>query len=181
MPQTPNEYWIKYTNGDRQEYDMQINRIGNLTLVSKIDNSIMGNSNFEKKKKVLEDTLHINMNKEIYEKKEWSVKEIDDRTSKLIEAFLKSYPYCSSKIDYIDNKNDVIINIIREDVYAVGVLKNINEVEVLQGSEIRYNTLPTKEVNRLLREQLIDEGIIVNEQGKWVFDQNYCFSSLSVF
>lgn len=179
MPQTPNEYWIKYTNGDRQEYDMQINRIGNLTLVSKIDNSAMGNSNFEKKKKVLEDTLHIAMNKEIFEKEEWSVKEIDDRTNKLIELFLKSYPYCSSTNDYIDNKKDIMINITKEDIYAVGILKDRNEVEVLQGSEIRYGTLPTKENYRLLRKQLLDEEIIVNEQGKWVFDENYSFTTLS--
>lgn len=179
MPQTPNEYWIKYTNGDRQEYDMQINRIGNLTLVSKIDNSAMGNSTFEKKKKVLEDTLHINMNKEIYEKEKWSVEEIDNRTNKLIDLFIKAYPYCASTKDYIDNKKDIMINITREDIYAVGILKDRNEVEVLQGSEIRYNTLPTRETYRLLRKQLIDEEVIVNEQGKWVFDENYSFSTLS--
>lgn len=179
MPQTPNDYWIKYTNGDRQEYDMQINRIGNLTLVSKIDNSVMGNSNFEKKKKVLEDTLHINMNKEIYEKEEWTVNEIDNRTNKIIDLLIQAYPYCASNKDYIDNKKDIMINITREDIYAVGILKDKNEVEVLQGSEIRYSTLPTRESYRLLRKQLIDEEIIVNENGKWVFDQNYSFSTVS--
>lgn len=179
MPQTPNEYWIKYTDGDKQEYDKQVNRIGNLTLVSKIDNSTMGNSNFEKKKKVLEDTLHINMNKEIYEKQEWSVEEIDRRTNELIDAFISIYPYCSSVGDYIDKKKDVEINITREDVYAYGILKNGSEVEVLAGSGIRYNTMPIQEKYRILRKRLIDEGVIINEEEKWVFDENYIFSTLS--
>ena len=180
MPQTPNDYWIKNTNGDRQEYDVQINRIGNLTLVSKVDNSAMGNASFEKKKHVLEDTLHITMNKEIYNKSKWTIQEIDERTDKIINQFLQLYPYCSSEKDYIDNKKDIIIHIERENLYAIAILKDKNEVEVLQGSEIRYETLPTKEKCRLLRKQLMDEEIIINEEGKWIFDENYTFPNVSV-
>lgn len=50
MPQTSNKYWNEKARVTGEDYLELVNKIGNLTLVSKIDNSIAGNKNFEAKK-----------------------------------------------------------------------------------------------------------------------------------
>lgn len=59
MPQTSTAYWEEKAGVSGEEYIELVNTIGNLTLVTKPDNSAAGNKDFETKKKISEDTLHI--------------------------------------------------------------------------------------------------------------------------
>ncbi|MFS9605064.1 HNH endonuclease family protein, partial [Klebsiella pneumoniae] len=80
MPQTSTSYWEEKAGTSGEEYTGLVNTIGNLTLVTNPDNSAAGNKDFETKKKIFEDTLHIRMNKDLYELTEWTSSDISARS-----------------------------------------------------------------------------------------------------
>ena len=93
MPQTITQEWYETLKINAGEYETQLNRIGNLTLATHSDNSKMSNNPYDYKKEILNRSGHLNMNKEILEKEEWNLKEIEDRTNKLIDRICLVYPY----------------------------------------------------------------------------------------
>lgn len=181
MPQTPNSYWIKYTNGDKLEYDIQVNRLGNLTLVSKPDNSEAGNKDFETKKKVMDDTRHIRLNAEIIEKPEWNVHEIDERTTSLTKSFLLAFPYSSSEKEYFDKESEQRIYLDYDGFNAEAILKETGEIEVDSGSGVNIEIEPGSYKNKMIRKSLIEEGIIAQlpDDGEWIFVEKYIFKNLN--
>lgn len=181
MPQTPNEYWSKYTNGDKLEYDIQVNRLGNLTLVSVPDNSEAGNKSFEVKKHVMDDTKHIRLNAEIVDKNEWTIEEIDNRTNILIQKFLEVFPYVSSENDYFDKESEKIIYLDNNGLTAEAVLKDTGEIEVMAGSFVNMEIEPGKYKNKQIRDSLINDGVIVlkSEKEEWIFAENHMFANLN--
>ena len=100
MPQTSNLYWEEKSGYVGEEYTELVNTIGNLTLVTKTDNSKAGNKDFESKKKIFEDTLHIHMNKLIYSLNIWDKNSIAERSNRIIEKLISMYPYLRSKGEY---------------------------------------------------------------------------------
>ena len=96
MPQTITPEWYEILRISQEDYETQLNRIGNLTLATHSDNSRMSNNPYDYKKEVLNSSGHINMNKEILEVEEWNLDEIEKRTIKLIDRICLVYPYESS-------------------------------------------------------------------------------------
>lgn len=93
MPQTPTEEWLEELDTDLETYMNNLNRIGNLTLATKPDNSKMGNAMWDYKNEVLKKTAHLKMNVELLMIKHWDLKHIEERTKKMIDRICKLYPY----------------------------------------------------------------------------------------
>ena len=53
MPQTPTPEWLEALGCDKETYEENLHRLGNLTLAARADNSKMGNKVWEYKNKIL--------------------------------------------------------------------------------------------------------------------------------
>lgn len=98
MPQTPTNEWLEELDVDEDTYFANLHRLGNLTLASKPDNSKMGNSIWEYKNEVLKNTLHLKLNSELLDIKQWNIDCIEKRTTDLIDDICRIYPYPRVKI-----------------------------------------------------------------------------------
>jgi len=70
MPQTPTREWIEKLRTTEDGYQRNLNRLGNLTLAAKSDNSKMKNNPWEYKNEILKSTSHLTINQKILEKDE---------------------------------------------------------------------------------------------------------------
>lgn len=102
MPQAITPYWQEQAGVEGEEYTQLINTLGNLTLVTKVDNSHAGNKDFASKKAIFADTLHIKLNKQLYELKSWTASSIARRSGELSNIIIDMYPYLHSMRKYDD-------------------------------------------------------------------------------
>ena len=70
---------------DEETYQRNVHRLGNLTLATKVDNSIMKNNVWSYKNKILASTSHLKLNEELINVEKWTIDCIDERTNNLIE------------------------------------------------------------------------------------------------
>ena len=168
MPQTPTKEWLEQLNINEEEYEYNLHRLGNLTLAAASDNSRMSNNPFEYKRDVLRTTSHLKMNIEIIEKEEWGIKEINERTIKLIEEICELYPYVSAGAQNIDHYN---IFLHEENAEVIAHIFADETVEIQEGSVIQFT------YNNLIRE-LIEEGVLKENGQRYEFLQAYSFNSL---
>jgi uncharacterized protein with ParB-like and HNH nuclease domain len=179
MPQKSTQYWEEKAGVKGEEYTELVNTIGNLALVSKSNNSSAGNRSFEKKKKIFEDTLHLRMNKNLYEIDDWNYSEISKRSEKIVDKLISMYPYLRSKGDY---KHDENRNIFIEEsgIKAEGYLNSDNKtVTIKTGSEIYIKLFSNEKRISEQRQELLDNEIIEKNHNKLYFVQDYTFSSVS--
>lgn len=180
MPQSPTEYWLHNTNlNSRDEYEKYLNKLGNLTLASKKDNSKMQNNIWEYKKQILKSTSHLTINSELLNRSVWNKEEIDRRTDQLIDQILELYPYSSASDDVI----------IKYDIYlenngftAIGYLfEEDGSVEILEGSTM--SKLPENNAYQNLEEiysDLVEDGTIVETEKEAIFKKSYLIISSRV-
>lgn len=175
MPQTATPIWYEALNTDKDTYDENIHRLGNLTLAAKSDNSKMSNKVWEYKNKVLASTNHLKINHEILLKDHWTLKDIEIRTRQLISDIARLYPYYEAKDSTV---NRIAIHIDYQNVYAQGYYYPDNgSVEVLSGSTL-YTDFPTPESYpdvEASRSDLKDNGVLVENNGQLKFVTNYFF------
>lgn len=175
MPQTPTQDWYTALNVDKDTYERNLHRLGNLTLAAKPDNSKMGNQVWEYKNKILSSTSHLKMNETLLKKDKWTIADIETRTDELIVIMSVLYPYFESKTD------DVVgypIQIVNGNAYAIATFYPDNgTVEVTKGSTLLEAAKPEsyKEVEQL-RQDLLEEGVIdYNSNGILEFMDSYVF------
>lgn len=175
IPQTGTQDWYNALNTDKETYDENIHRLGNLTLAARSDNSKMSNKVWEYKNKVLASTNHLKINHEILQKKHWTLTEIEDRTKQLIAEIARLYPYYEAKDSFVTK---VPICIDYQNAYAQGYYYPDNgSVEVLEGSTL-YMDLPSPESYpevESLRSELMDNGILRKDNQQLVFATNHSF------
>ncbi len=175
MPQSPTKEWLEELNVDDKTYELNLHRLGNLTLASKRDNSKMSNNIWEYKKEILADTAHLIMNQSILSKEKWGVEEISLRTIELIDKIIMLYPYVIASDDVI-KKYDIMIS--RENTHIEGILyEDDGSVEILQGSYCSELADVTKhaEWHTELFNNLLEEEIIKVENETVVFLKSYTF------
>ncbi|MDF9824452.1 hypothetical protein M2475_000830 [Breznakia sp. PF5-3] len=179
MPQTSTPYWEEKAGVNGEEYTGLVNTIGNLTLVTKPDNSAAGNKDFETKKKIFEDTLHIHMNKNLYDMDEWTFNTILKRSNNFVDELIEMYPYLRSETDYNDGGNRIIF-LEAQGIKATGYLNEDETVVIYSGSEI-YSKIKDIGSDSLgeTRQELLDNGIIEETIGGLQFAQDYIASSVS--
>lgn len=179
MPQTINDYWASVSGLDEDQYTNVVNRIGNLTLAAVSDNSKMGNNDFDYKKSVLASTKHLKLNADIYTKPSWTVNDIEERTQALIDQIIALFPYVQSKYKETKEYANRRITLNSGSLTALGYLNEDNSLKVFAGSEVRYTTSPNASSLKELRDELLEQEIVENNGGRYVFTQDYTFSSPS--
>lgn len=179
MPQTSTAYWEEKAGVSGEEYIELVNTIGNLTLVTKPDNSAAGNKDFETKKKIFEDTLHIRLNKILYGMSEWTSEAIKNRSERLIDELISMYPYLRSNGNY-DHDGSRNIFLEAHGIKASGYLNEDGTVIIYSGSEI-YSKIKDIASDTLgeARQEMLDKGIIEKTIGGLQFTQDYVAPSVS--
>ncbi|MBR5874733.1 MAG: DUF262 domain-containing protein [Oscillospiraceae bacterium] len=176
MPQTPTKEWLETLEIDLDTYQKNVHRLGNLTLAAKIDNSAMGNKVWEYKNKLLKETNHLNINKEVLDAEKWTISEIEKRTDNLIEQIIKVYPY--PKIN-----NDILI---KEEIYirVNGIVAKAffslddGSVEIDTGSQLyKFENVENYPDIEDIRQELFDDGIIAEIDGVLQFVKPYIIYS----
>ena len=170
MPQTSTDYWIEKAGVSDEEYVELINTIGNLTLVTKVDNSAAGNRDFETKKHIFNDTLHIHMNKKLFEMKSWTADDIHRRSEDIISKLIHMYPYLRAKKDY-EYKESRKIHLDAQDAQIQGYLTDEGKVIMYAGSH-----LPVKGELSDQQKKLVTDGILNYDNGQLTFIQDYTSS-----
>lgn len=175
MPQTPTLLWLETLDTNRETYDENLHRLGNLTLAAKSDNSKMGNNVWEYKSNILASTNHLKINYDLLHKEQWTIADIDKRTHRLIDEIAKLYPYYEAD-DMIVSKIHIAIRY--KDIHATAYYYPDNgSVEILAGSQLHLydstNMTDNYPVVESLRTELIEEGTIIKEDGKLIFSENY--------
>lgn len=175
MPQTATQDWYEALRTDKETYEENIHRIGNLTLAARSDNSKMSNKVWEYKNKVLASTNHLKINHEILQKEHWTLTDIEDRTQHLIAEIARLYPYYEAKDSSVTK---VPIYIDYQNAYAQGYYYPDNgSVEVLEGSSL-YMDLASPESYpevEALRAELKDNGILLEDNQQLIFATNHSF------
>lgn len=173
MPQTPTQDWFVALQTDRETYERNYNRLGNLTLATRSDNSRMGNKVWEYKNQILVSTAHLKMNIEILKKDRWNMAEIEERTKKLIGKIAELYPYFEDKTIELER---IPIHICQEEANADAIFYPDNgSVEVAKGSVLNqfYATADKYVETESLRQELIDEGIVERIEDKLIFVKSH--------
>lgn len=130
MPQTPTTEWLEELDVDEDTYYANLNRLGNLTLATKHDNSKMGNSVWEYKNKVLKDTLHLKLNTELVSISQWNIECIEKRTKELIDRICDLYPYPKVKITDGNLENEIVGENESLDIVSDLLFDHSNFIEV---------------------------------------------------
>lgn len=177
MPQKSNEYWEEVSELDEENYIHYVNRLGNLTLASKNDNSRMSNNDFTTKKAILKKTSHIRLNESILEKEIWRPQDIDERTKKLTLTILGLFPYEKTTMNFKNTTREISLH--RAELFAEGYLHEDNKLEVYKGCKIRINIDRIYDSTKKLRDKLLEENYLVFEDNECVLVKNYIFSSPS--
>lgn len=178
MPQTRDYNWTEKTSDlSDDEYASFVNRLGNLTIVSSIDNSTMQNKNFEEKKKVLEKSNHIKLNTEILKKTDWDISDIEERTDRMIRQFEKLFPYIKSKV-HIADENQIIYLYSNEELVAKGYLYQDGRVAVLADSSIDLTNETNPKISEI-RNECVEEGFIEHIDEKYILKDERVFQNLS--
>lgn len=172
MPQTPTNEWYKYLNIDKEKYQENVNRLGNLTLAAKVDNSKMQNKIWNYKNEILSSTSHLTINQSILKKDKWDIEEIDRRTNFLIEEINRIFPYPQADEDIL-RVEEIFISSNGINASANFYIDN-GDVEILEGSELCDFPNPENypEIEEL-RQELLDEGIIFDNGQKKVFKKSF--------
>jgi hypothetical protein len=87
LPQSPSDEWALDADTLKANY----RRLGNLVLLQAAENTVAGNSGYEKKKPVLLNS-QFSLTREAGQYDEWTINEIDDRQSKLAELAVNTWP-----------------------------------------------------------------------------------------
>ena len=179
MPQTQNEYWASVSGLDIDDYIKTVNRIGNLTLAASTDNSKMGNKDFACKKKILEATKHLKLNENIIKKDKWTVSDIDVRTKQITDRIIEIFPYVKTSYVVIGRDEKRYISLNAKGITALGYLNEDNTLTVFADSQIKYDVLPSTDSLKDMREDFLEQEIILLKDGIYVFAQNYTFGAPS--
>lgn len=177
MPQTVTKEWLNELGVTAEEYLLNLHRLGNLTLATKSDNSKMQNKPWEYKNAVLSSTSHLKINEELLKKEKWSIHDIDLRTKALIEKIKEMYPYFEVAGDYV-KKIPIYID-SNELIATAYIYEDDGSVEIEEGSMLNTtfengSNYPDVED---MRADLLEDGIIVENEKSMVFAKNYIIHS----
>ena len=175
MPQEGSK-WLSKLGITEDEYLKQRNRLGNLTLISKSDNSKAQNNIWDFKKELFASTSHLKMNEYILSRPCWNIEEIETRTNLLIAKIIEMFPYFSAA----SNSADIIpIHIWspNTEFTATGFFYcDSGAVEIVKDSMFSdFHENLNSESNIELYEKLEDEGIIEKREGGYCFAENHTF------
>lgn len=181
MPQTATPLWLASLECDKDAYERNVNRLGNLTFAARSDNSRMGNRVWEYKNKVLASTMHLKMNAQLLNCEKWKLENIDNRTDELIKEIARLYPYFGSKEEKAGYKISIYIE--EKDVKASGFYYvDTEEVEIEANSTLKRCVAEEEqdEYMESFRTLLIEKGFIRLDGENLVFTNNFTLKGLTL-
>lgn len=175
MPQDGSK-WLQKLGIDQDEYIKQRNRLGNLTLISKLDNSKAQNNIWDFKKELFASTSHLKINEYILNRPDWNVQEIENRTNELTQNILEMFPYFSASINVMDII-PIHISLPSPEFTATALFYcDSGAVEILKDSMVAdYHKKTKSDSNTELYEKLEEEGTIEYKDGITIFAENKIF------
>ncbi|MGL4568501.1 MAG: DUF4357 domain-containing protein, partial [Fusobacteriaceae bacterium] len=179
FPQKPNKDWKLELKKDEFEQMLSLkDTISNLTLTG--SNQNLGNKSFLEKR---DESQHGYKNSKLYlnkwlgQQEKWDILKMEERFEHLFEDIAKIWNRPSIKEE--KESKDVIFFTKGPRASGSGKLRG-EEFIVLKGSSASKDQMPSVEkTNIRTREKLLKEGIIQEDGDKYVFIENYCFSSPS--
>lgn len=175
MPQDGKK-WLVKLGITEDEYLEQRNRLGNLTLVSKKDNSKAQNNIWDFKKDLFATTSHLKLNEEILKLNDWDISTIDARTTQLSDLIVDMFPYYGAPADALTR---IAIHLFstNENLLTLGYFYlDSGAVEILKDSMIEnYREPHDNHYYDELYDELLEDGIIIETQDGAVFAENYTF------
>lgn len=175
MPQTPTADWYATLGVEKETYERNVHRLGNLALAAKPDNSKMGNKPWEYKNKILSSTSHLKMNQAVLARGQWTISDIEERTEELIGSMASLYPYYESKTEDVTGYP---IQINLGSAFAIATYYPDNgSVEVAKGSTLLAAVKPELYVDiEQMRQDMLEEGVIdYNADGILEFVDSFVF------
>lgn len=175
MPQTPTQEWYTALGVDEETYQRNLHRLGNLTLATKPDNSKMSNKVWQYKNEVLASTSHLKINEAILKKDKWTISDIDERTTALIQKIKELYPYFELVGDAVVKYP---IYIEASDILATGKFyEDDGSVEIDEGSILntKFENASAYPDIEDMRQELLTEGVIGETESGLCFLKNYIF------
>lgn len=172
LPQTPTDDWYDTLKIDDQTYFYNLNRLGNLTLASVPDNTVMSNNPWEFKNEVLRGTGHLKLNMNILQLDHWDTNEIETRTKELAKLICLAFPYPSINNETLKKET---IHINTEGAKVSANLSFVDgSVEIQAGSTLaNFENASAYPKIEEIREDLISEGIVVENEGILEFVKPY--------
>lgn len=167
MPQTPTPEWFAMLECDRETYETNLHRLGNLTLAAAKDNSKMSNKGWEYKNKVLASTAHLRINMPLLKKEHWTIADIDARTLEWIEIIKSLYPYFDA-----NEVNKIAIHIDGGNAHATGYFFPDNGSVMVEAGSTLSTVFPNASSYpecEDLRAKLKEDGYIDETDGQLVF------------
>lgn len=178
MPQTATTQWLLELGTNRQAYEDNLNRLGNLTFASKPDNSKMSNNPWKYKKQILSSTAHLKMNQELLKKDRWTIDDIDERTTQLIKEIARLYPYYAIKDEAMEK---ILILLSKPGKYSARAYfyPDTGSVRVLAGSTIvKNNGMDGKYPDvAKQRAELLDDGVLHETENGIEFTEDHLFTA----
>lgn len=181
MPQAATALWLAQLDCDKDTYDENLNRLGNLTLAAKPDNSRMSNHVWEYKNKVLASTNHLKINAQLLLHDKWKIEDIDKRTDELIKEIARLYPYYASKRESIVKEEIKVPIFIKDEEVAASAFyyPESGNVEVLAGSNVRINITKGSNIDiiRSVREEWMRKHVLSLNGMNLEFKENFVLNS----
>lgn len=179
MPQTSTPLWLASLECDKDAYERNVNRLGNLTLAARPDNSRMGNRVWEYKNKVLTSTMHLKMNAKLLEYDKWQLENIDTRTDELIKEIARLYPYFGTKEERAAYRIPIFIEEVGVKVAGYYYVET-EEVEIEANSIIRSYATDGDDYVTTFRNLLIERGFLRVEGDSLIFANNFSLKGLTL-
>lgn len=88
LPQHPGENWPSI---DAETASAMYKRLGNMVLMQSSKNSLIGNSPFSEKRKVLKESTFI-LTSDVAKEPKWETKQIKERQAKLAKLAVQTWP-----------------------------------------------------------------------------------------
>ncbi len=178
LPQSSKK-WIEELGISQEDYEYQMNRLGNLTLATQVDNVTMSNNLFEFKKNILSDTAHLKLNMHILNLKSWGVEQINERTTLLINKIIELYPYYDSK--KLNNEEKTVVN--QKSLPRMKELIDMGDVNI--GDILYLTSYPNSSEAKLVDDKFVEykgEIITLNQWGQkvtgWKSIRIYAYTSI---
>ena len=176
MPKKPKQnsnYWNYFKSTNDNEFKKYLNKIGNLTLLTRVDNNLAGNSEYTKKLDFFT-YKDLKMNKLLFETDNWNPEEIDKRTDWLCNKCIEWFPYQKSLKEF-SNTYDIYCKVKDIEYYAL-YDEDARSVTVKKDTRVYNYSNDEENENFPLFIELCENGVIKKyEDNNYYFTNDYTF------
>ncbi len=177
MPKKPkpnSEYWKYFESTNDIEFKKYLNKIGNLTLLTRDDNILAKNSEYAKKLDFFT-YKDLKINELLFKTKKWNKDKINKRTDWLCNECIKYFPYQKS-LKKFSKTYDICCN-VKNIKYSALYDEDTKSVTVKKGTRVYDYSNDEENENFPLFIELCENGTIKKyEDNNYYFNNDYRFA-----